>query len=96
MLEIKPNCESCGRDLPPNSTEAMICSFECTYCSRCAETLLHNTCPNCGGGFERRPIRTEAGLKDQPASTDKTEPGIDGESHLKFLRMYRGVPPERR
>lgn len=96
MLEIKPNCESCGKDLAPNSTEAMICSLECTFCTLCAETLLHNTCPNCGGGFEKRPIRPEAALEDNPASTERTEPGIAQESHLKFLRMYRGLPPERR
>lgn len=96
MLKIKSNCESCGRDLPPNAIDAMICSFECTFCQRCAEMLLHNTCPNCGGNFEKRPIRPEAALKDNPASTEKSEPGINQESHLKFLRMYRGLPPNRR
>ncbi len=96
MLEIKPNCENCGTDLPPNSTNAMICSFECTFCQRCAETILHNICPNCGGGFERRPIRPEDGLKKHPASTEATEPGIDQEQHLVFLRRFRGIAPERR
>ena len=96
MLKLKPNCESCGNDLPPNSTGAMICSFECTFCNRCAETLLHNTCPNCGGGFEKRPIRPEPRLKEHPASEEPVEIGIDQEKHLNFLRQYRGVPPERR
>lgn len=53
MLEIRPICENCGKDLPNESTEAMICSFECTYCKDCVAELLHNVCPNCGGGFEK-------------------------------------------
>lgn len=96
MLKIKPNCESCGIDLAPNSTEAMICSFECTFCIRCVNNLLHNTCPNCGGGFERRPIRTEDSLKAYPASSEKPDIGVDNDQHLEFLRTYRGLPPERR
>lgn len=96
MLKLKPQCESCGKDLPPNSTEAMICSYECTFCQRCAGTLLHNTCPNCGGGFEKRPIRPEAGLAKDPASTEPVKIGIDQERHLEFLRLHRGLPPERR
>lgn len=96
MLEIKPNCECCGIDLPPNSTEAMICSFECTFCVRCVNNLLHNTCPNCGGGFEKRPIRPEDSLKAFPASSDPVKVGVDNDQHLEFLRLYRGLPPERR
>ena len=96
MLEIKPNCESCGIGLPANSTDAMICSYECTYCTRCAQNLLHNICPNCGGGFEKRPIRTEAGLKKHPAGTEQAKPGVDQDQHLEYLRQYRGMPPERR
>ncbi|HTC09766.1 MAG TPA: DUF1272 domain-containing protein [Acetobacteraceae bacterium] len=56
-LELRPNCECCDRDLPPASTLARICSFECTFCANCVETVLHNVCPNCGGGFVPRPIR---------------------------------------
>ena len=96
MLAIKPNCESCGKNLPPNSTEAVICSFECTYCERCADSLLHNICPNCGGGFEKRPIRPQDGLKQHPASTDSPTIGINQDSHLGFIRRFRGVPPNRR
>lgn len=96
MLIIKPACESCGRDLPPNSTEAVICSYECTFCERCADTLLHNICPNCGGGFEKRPIRPEAGLNKHPASQERPSVGINEESHLAFIRLFRGVPPNRR
>ena len=96
MLKIKPNCESCGITLPANSTEAMICSFECTFCIRCVQNLLHNTCPNCGGGFEKRPIRPEDSLEKHPASTEKPTIGIDNDKHLGFLKTYRGLPPERR
>ncbi|MEM7466981.1 MAG: DUF1272 domain-containing protein [Pseudomonadota bacterium] len=57
MLDLRPNCEWCDCNLPPDSTHAMICSYECTFCSECVETLLDNVCPNCGGGFSHRPIR---------------------------------------
>jgi len=57
MLEIRPNCELCDKDLPPHSTDACICSYECTFCKHCVETVLKNVCPNCGGGFSERPIR---------------------------------------
>jgi hypothetical protein len=56
-LELRPNCEACDRDLPPSSTDARICSFECTFCADCVERRLFNVCPNCGGGFAPRPIR---------------------------------------
>src|SRR5262245_29595535 len=56
-LELRPNCEFCDKDLPPDATDARICSFECTFCADCVETKLHNVCPNCGGGFVERPIR---------------------------------------
>jgi uncharacterized protein len=69
MLELRPNCECCDRDLPPSSGDARICSFECTFCSACAEGVLANTCPNCGGGLVARPIRP-AHLPDRsPASS---------------------------
>lgn len=57
MLELKPVCEKCNVSLPQDSTEAMICSYECTFCSTCVENELKNVCPNCGGGFEKRPLR---------------------------------------
>src|SRR5580692_9428239 len=56
-LQLRPNCEYCDKDLPPNATEARICSYECTFCADCVENKLHNVCPNCGGGFAPRPIR---------------------------------------
>ncbi|MCR5857724.1 DUF1272 domain-containing protein [Mesorhizobium sp. J428] len=69
MLELRPNCECCDRDLPPESADAMICTFECTFCSDCAERTLGGTCPNCGGDLVRRPLRPAAMLQKYPAST---------------------------
>lgn len=69
MLELRPNCETCDRDLPPESADARICSFECTYCASCA--TLAGACPNCGGNLERRPIRAAAALVKYPASTKR-------------------------
>ncbi|MES5043683.1 DUF1272 domain-containing protein [Rhizobium nepotum] len=69
-LELRPNCECCDRDLPPAS-EAMICSFECTFCADCATDVLHGACPNCGGELVRRPIRPMAKLVNNPASTKR-------------------------
>jgi uncharacterized protein len=68
MLEIKPICENCGRLLPNESTEAMICTFECTFCKDCVNDILLNVCPNCGGGFEKRPTRPKHLLEKYPVS----------------------------
>jgi uncharacterized protein len=68
MLLLKPNCECCDRDLAPDSRDAMICSFECTFCRSCAEGVLKGRCPNCGGEFVRRPIRPAAKLAEFPPS----------------------------
>lgn len=69
MLELRPNCECCDRNLPPDAADAMICTFECTFCTACAEGVLGGECPNCGGDFTRRPIRPAALLEKYPAST---------------------------
>ena len=71
MLQLRPNCECCGCDLAPDSGEALICSFECTFCRTCAETRLHGRCPNCGGNLVARPIRPPAALEKFPASTER-------------------------
>lgn len=71
MLQLRPNCECCNRDLPNESTEARICTFECTFCSECAEHRLNSTCPNCGGELVRRPRRPAAALARHPASTER-------------------------
>jgi len=71
MLELRPNCECCDRDLPPASTEARICLFECTFCASCAEGILAGTCPNCGGELVPRPRRPEQKLQLYPASRER-------------------------
>ena len=71
MLQLRPGCECCNRDLPPDSTEARICSFECTFCSDCTETKLAGLCPNCGGELLPRPRRPDAMLAKNPASTER-------------------------
>jgi hypothetical protein len=71
MLELRPNCECCDRDLPPKSAEARICTYECTFCALCAETVFGGVCPNCGGNFTPRPIRPEAKLAKNPPSTKR-------------------------
>ncbi|NCT66896.1 MAG: DUF1272 domain-containing protein [Rhodanobacteraceae bacterium] len=69
MLELRPHCECCGAPLAPDASDAMICSFECTFCAACVDGRLGGVCPNCGGGFERRPRRPAALLARYPAST---------------------------
>ena len=71
MLILKPSCECCNRDLPPDSRDAWICSFECTFCTDCVEHRLDRLCPNCGGEFVRRPIRPAAALRQYPPSRDR-------------------------
>ena len=71
MLALKPNCECCDKDLPPESSDAVICSFECTFCRNCSENILNNQCPNCGGNFVSRPIRPAKALVNNPASTTR-------------------------
>lgn len=71
MLQIRPSCECCDRDLPPQSTEALICSFECTFCRSCGEGALGGRCPNCGGELVARPRRPVEKLAKYPASTER-------------------------
>jgi uncharacterized protein len=71
MLQLRPNCECCDRDLPPDSREAMICTFECTFCADCAEDVFHGVCPNCGGNLVPRPIRPVGKLQKNPPSTER-------------------------
>ncbi len=76
MLQLRPGCECCDRDLPPDSAEARICSFECTFCRSCADSVLGNRCPNCGGELVARPRRPVETWARYPASTDRVfKPG---------------------
>jgi hypothetical protein len=76
MLELRPDCERCGRDLAPDCAEARICTFECTFCAACVEGPLAGICPNCGGNFERRPIRLAAKLARYPAGVERKGPRL--------------------
>jgi hypothetical protein len=69
VLQLRPNCERCDCDLPPDSASARICSYECTFCARCVDEHLRGVCPNCGGGFEKRPVRPAFKLARHPACT---------------------------
>ena len=71
MLALRPNCECCDRDLPPDSDQARICTFECTFCADCVESRFGGACPNCGGGFVPRPIRPAHLLAKYPPSTER-------------------------
>jgi hypothetical protein len=101
-LELRPNCEYCDRDLPPSSTEARICSFECTFCEDCVRERLRNVCPNCGGGFAPRPIRParewRPGLctAKRPPSTERVRLSESPESIAALSQRLAGVAPEER
>lgn len=76
MLQLRPGCECCNKDLPPDATDARICTFECTFCASCAEDKLKGTCPNCGGELLTRPRRPADKLAKFPASTERVyKPG---------------------
>src|SRR5690349_23756571 len=102
MIELRPNCEYCDKDLPPNAPDARICSYECTFCATCVETVLHNVCPNCGGGFVPRPIRPAKNWKDgdylgkDPASTKVKHRPVNPEAHARFCAAVGSIPPEKR
>lgn len=101
-LEIRPNCEYCDKDLPPDAPDARICTYECTYCAGCVETNLHNVCPNCGGGFEKRPIRPKTArrkgvsLAHQPASEKRRALNHSPEEIATFVAAHKDVPPAER
>lgn len=102
MLELRPSCEHCNKALPPASLEARICSYECTFCASCVDTVLGNVCPNCGGGFTRRPIRPARDWKNgnylgrDPASTTVRHRPVDPDIHARFAAAIRDTAPEAR
>jgi uncharacterized protein len=83
MLEIRLNWENCDKHLPNDCDDAMICTYECTYCKECVESILKNVCPNCGGGFEKRPTRPKSQLKKNPPRKDKVLKPIIDNIYLK-------------
>lgn len=102
MLELRPNCEFCDKDLPPDSQEACICTYECTFCIGCVKDVLHNVCPNCGGGFTPRPIRPKlerrpyTSLVNQPAIEQRTHTPFSREEIQKIIGKLKDIPPEQR
>ena len=102
MLQLRPSCEHCNRALPPDSAEAWICSYECTFCGDCVENVLKNVCPNCGGGFMPRPVRPKKNWKGDnylgkdPASATVKHRPVDAAAHAKFAEPIRRIPPEKR
>ena len=102
MLELRPTCENCNRALPPDSPDARICSYECTFCAACVEGVLANVCPNCGGGFVPRPVRPSQNWKgdnflgkDPPTAKVKHRP-VDAQAHARFAGPIKGIPPHHR
>ncbi|MAZ87216.1 MAG: urease [Cellvibrionaceae bacterium] len=102
MLELRPNCEFCDRDLPADSELARICSYECTFCSQCVDELFNNVCPNCGGGFVSRPLRPQqahregVSLISQPASTDRKHSPYSRNDVEIFSATLASIPPHQR
>ncbi len=102
MLELRPTCENCNQALPPASTEARICSYECTFCVACVEGVLGNVCPNCGGGFAPRPVRPVRNWKGHnhlaadPAGTVVKHRPVDPAAHALFAAEIRLIPPGQR
>src|SRR5690606_26633487 len=102
MLELRPNCERCDRDLPAESTEARICSYECTFCADCVEGPLANVCPNCGGGFERRPVRPATEWRKgvsrahQPPSDKRRAMKYAEDDVAAHVARIRDIPPASR
>ena len=102
MLQLRPSCEHCNKALPPTSTEARICSFECTFCAGCVESVLLGVCPNCGGDFVARPIRPAQNrrgdnfLGSYPASTTIRHRPVDAVAHAAFAATVRDIPADER
>ena len=102
MLELRPTCEHCNKPLPPDSTEAMICSFECTFCKSCVDGILNNVCPNCGGGFSARPPRPSQNWKGDnclgvyPASATVRHRPVNLQVHTEFAARIKDIPPGQR
>ena len=101
-LELRPNCEGCDKDLPPSATDARICTFECTFCADCVDTLLQNVCPNCGGGFAPRPIRPKRewrpglSVARRPPSTKRVRLSWTPAEIADFVRAIASIPPAER
>jgi hypothetical protein len=99
MLQLRPICEHCAKPLPPSAADARICSFECTFCADCVQHVLHDACPNCGGGFVPRPIRPARNwvrgnyLGENPPVTESKHRPVDAGAQAELLSRLAGLPP---
>ena len=96
MLELRPTCENCDKPLPPDSQEAMICTYECTFCISCVEEILENVCPNCGGGFEKRPVRPKGQLTKNPPTLKHVYKPVDMQTFPELKAKLQHIPPNQR
>jgi hypothetical protein len=102
VLDLRPTCENCNTPLPPDSTQAQICSFECTFCTPCVQVVLHDVCPNCGGGFAPRPIRPVTDWKGGnhlgrfPADSAVRHRPVDLTEHARLRAAVADRPPRAR
>jgi len=102
VLELRPNCELCDKDLAPEAPDARICTYECTFCAACVEDVLHDVCPNCGGGFQPRPIRPRTawregtGLDNDPAGAKRRHTAYTRDEIDAFVETVRGIDPANR
>jgi hypothetical protein len=101
-LQLRPNCEFCDRDLPPDSPLARICTYECTFCADCVERELQDVCPNCGGGFAPRPIRPATewrpglSLAKRPPSPTRVQLSYGVAEIVELRERLKHIPPEKR
>lgn len=96
MLELRMSCENCNKELPNDSDEAMICSYECTFCKACVDTILENVCPNCGGGFEKRPTRPQEEFLKNPGRADRVYKPINLDTFESLKQTNKGIDPRKR
>ena len=102
MLDLRPNCEYCDKDLPPDAEDACICTYECTFCRDCVDNILENVCPNCGGGFEKRPIRPKrarrpgVSLANHPASMTRVRTKYSISEIKEFSKTAKDITPSKR
>jgi hypothetical protein len=100
-LELRPNCEYCDKDLPPHARDAMICTYECTFCAECVD-IIANVCPNCGGGFAPRPLRPAKewrpglSLAQRPPSSTRVQLSYSKSEVHAFSERVRAVQPQDR
>ncbi len=95
-MEIRTSCEHCDKALPNGAADAMICTFDCTFCKTCVDTILENVCPNCGGGLVHRPTRPSYHMEKHPVRADKVFKPINMDTFVPIRERLKSVPPNER